>query len=431
MTCPDHRSANRAYRYLLRVDIADFESLLTPGGQALLDEVGAADVSEQALLTTASRLRARHPPELVGAALTQVRLRLRARAKFGAEAMRMYFTPAGLEQATRASVARHRARRFAEHLGDRGGTVLDLGCGIGGDLVARGRAGCRGLGVDLDPLTAAVARANLGAFGLEGRASVRAGDAVAQDPKGHAAVFADPGRRTARGRVFDPEAYEPPLTTVLRLAAMAPSACVKVAPGIPHDVVPSGAEAEWISDGGEVKEAALWLGGLSGARPGTTLRRATVLREGTDPATVVAAPRPEPPPVAGWRRYLYEPDGAVVRAHLVGEVAATLDGALADPRIAYITSDTLRDTPFARAYEIHDVLPFSVKRLRAALRERDVGTLTIKKRGFAADIERLRRDLRPAGSGECVVVLTRVGDAPVALICTTLRHQETAEDTPA
>jgi SAM-dependent methyltransferase len=410
------------------VDIAAFEGLLTASGQDLLGEVAAADVSESALLATASRLRTRHPPELVGAALTQVRLRVRARAKFGAEADRMYFTPAGLEQATRASVARHRARRFAAHLD--GGTVLDLGCGIGGDLVARGRAGCGGVGVDVDPLTAAVARANVHAFGLQDSASVRAGDAVSEDPHGHAAVFADPGRRTARGRVFDPEAYEPPLTTVLGLAGTAAAGCVKVAPGIPHDAVPPGAEAEWISDGGEVKEAALWLGGLSGARRGTTLRRATVLRDGAEATTLVADPQLGPPPVTGWRRYLYEPDGAVVRAHLVGEVAASLDGALADPRIAYITSDRLRASPFARAYEIHDVLPFSVKRLRAALRRHDAGTLTIKKRGFAADVERLRRDLRPSGARERVVVLTRVGDAPTALICSARRHQVTAEDTP-
>jgi THUMP domain-like len=217
---------------------------------------------------------------------------------------------------------------------------------------------------------------------------------------------------------------------VLVLAAAAPAGCVKVAPGIPHDAVPPGAEAEWISDGGDVKEAALWLGGLSCAERGTTLRRATVLRDGAEPATVVADPRLGPPPVAGWRRYLYEPDGAVIRAHLVAEVAAAVGGALADPRIAYVTSDTLRTTPFARAYEIHDVLPFSVKRLRAALRRRDAGTLTIKKRGFAGDIERLRRELRATGSREWVVVLTRVGDAPFALICTAHPHQETAEDTP-
>lgn len=397
------------------MDIAGFGALLTPDGQALLAEVGTADVGERALLATASRLRARYSPELAGAALTQARLRARARAKFGTDAALMYFTPQGLEQATRAAVARHRARRFADRLGGvpAAEAVLDLGCGIGGDLLARGRAGIGGLGVDLDPLTATVADANLRAFGLAPLARARAGDAAGQDPAGFGAVFADPGRRTARGRVFDPEAYEPPLTTVLALARRAPAACVKVAPGIPHEVIPADAEAEWISDGGEVKEVALWLGGLAdGAR-----RRATVLRDGAPPATLTGRPELGPPPVSGWRRHLYEPDGAVVRAHLVAEVVAMLDGALADPRIAYITADTVRDTPFARRYEILETLPFSVKRVRAALRGHGMGRLTIKKRGFAADIERLRRDLRPSGDRDGVLVLTRVGDAPVALIC--------------
>ncbi|GAA4621478.1 class I SAM-dependent methyltransferase [Actinoallomurus vinaceus] len=394
------------------MDIAAFQGLLTPEGQGLLGEIGAADVDERTLLATASRLRTRHPAELVGAALTQARLRVRGRAKFGADADRMYFTPQGLEQATRASVARHRAQRFAGRLDGRG-TVLDLGCGIGGDLLARAHAGVGGIGVELDPLTAAVARANLRAFALEDLADVRPGDAAAQDPDGHAAVFADPGRRTSRGRVFDPEAYLPPLGTVLAIAGRAPGGCVKVAPGIPHEAVPPGAEAEWISDGGEVKEAALWLGHLAGDTP----RRATVLRPGREAATLTAEPDLGPPPIADWRRYLYEPDGAVVRAHLVAEVAARLDGALADPRIAYITSDALRATPFARPYEILDVLPFAVKRVRAALREHRTGTLTIKKRGFAGDVERLRRDLRTDGTEERVLVLTRVGDAPTALIC--------------
>lgn len=395
--------------------MAGFEALLTPAGRALLAEVGVADVDELALPATVTRLRARHSPELVGAALTQARLRARGRAKFGADADRMYFTPQGLEQATRASVARHRARRFADRLGGAppAEAVLDLGCGIGGDLLARGATGIGGLGVDLDPFTAAVAAANLRAFGLDELARVRAGDAAAQDPARFAAVFADPGRRTGRGRVFDPEAYEPPLTAVLALAGQAPAACLKVAPGIPHEAIPAGADAEWISDAGEVKEAALWLGALADG----TCRRATVLRDGAPAATLVARPGLGPAPVSGWRRHLYEPDGAVVRAHLVAEVAADLDGVLADPRIAYITADTVRQTPFARRYEIVEVLPFALKRVRAALRGHGIGTLTIKKRGFAADIERLRRDLRSSGDRAGVLVLTRVGDAPVALIC--------------
>ncbi|HEX6472582.1 MAG TPA: SAM-dependent methyltransferase [Streptosporangiaceae bacterium] len=419
------------------MDLAGFSAVLTPAGQALLAEAAGADLGDTGLLATTARLRARHPAELVAAALTQVRLRARAREKFGADADLMYFTPDGLEQATGAGVAALRARRFAALAGPAapGGTtgattgpagdpaapdptgVLDLCCGIGGDLIALARAGCAPTGIDADPLTVAVARANVAALGLAGGAAVRLGDVTAARPARHAAAFADPARRTARGRVFDPRAYRPPLDAVLDLVSLAPGGCVKVAPGIPYEAVPAGAEVEWISVRGEVKEAAIWLGALAGAVP----RRATLLAGPSGargPATLTPDPGLGDAPVGPWRRYLYEPDGAVIRAHLVAEVAADVAGSLADPRIAYITSDTLKTTPFATAYEIHDVLPFSVKRLRQALRTRRAGTVTIKKRGSAVDIERLRRDLRPAGPERATVVLTRVGTDPVALLCT-------------
>jgi SAM-dependent methyltransferase len=397
------------------MDIASFRALCTPSGQAVLAEAAAADVREDALLATASRLRERHDPALVAAALTEVRLRERARAKFGPDADRMYFTQTGLEQATRASVAAHRARRFATHLD--GAHVLELGCGIGADLISRGRAGLDGEGVELDPLTAEVAQANVTAFGLD--ASVRVGDATKAAVDGFDAVFADPGRRTARGRVFDPRSYEPPLDVVLDLAGRVPAACVKVAPGIPHEAVPDGAEAEWVSVHGDVKEAALWLGSLAG----DVGRRATLLSSDTDPEVWTLTPHgSDVPDVRAWGRYLYEPDGAVIRAHLVGEVAALVGGGLADPHIAYITSDRLCPTPFASAYEVEDVLPFSVKRLKAELRRREVGVLTVKKRGSAVDVDRLRRDLgfggRRGGRGgaEMTLVVTRVGRDPVALL---------------
>ncbi|TMR07128.1 SAM-dependent methyltransferase [Actinomadura soli] len=410
------------------MDTASFRALLGPSGQVLLGEAAGLDVSEDGLLATASRLRERHDPALVAAALTQVRLRERGRVKFGDDADRMYFTQAGLEQSTRASVASHRARRFADRLA--GARVLELGCGIGADLIARARVGLAGEGVELDPLTAEVALANVASLELDGLATVRVGDAAEEDPDGFDAVFADPGRRTARGRVFDPRSYEPPLDVVLDKAERTPAACVKVAPGIPHEAVPDGAEAEWVSVGGDVKEAALWLGELAG----NVGRRATLLPSDAQPATGQNAWTLTPqglddPDIRVWGRYLYEPDGAVIRAHLVGEVADLVGGGLADPHIAYVTSDRLRPTPFASAYEIEDVLPFSVKRLRAELRRRGVGVLTVKKRGSAVDVDRLRRDLgfggrrapRGTAAAELTLVVTRVGRDPVALLTRPVR----------
>ncbi|MFJ5729770.1 THUMP-like domain-containing protein [Streptomyces paradoxus] len=380
----------------------DLAPLLTPEGRALLDEVRDTDPAQE--LAVATRLRREHPAELVSAALGQARLRQRAVAKFGAEdAGRMFFTPNGVEQSTRASVAAYRARRMAG-LGIT--SVADLCCGIGGDAIALARAGIRVLAVDRDPRTAAAARANADALGLTGLVEVREADVTDVDTAGFDAVFVDPARRGGRGRIFDPEAYSPPLSWAVSAARRAPRAALKIAPGIPHEAIPEDAEAEWISDGGDVKEAVLWFG----TEPGAV--RATLL---PGPRTLLSCGLPDPgvrPP----GRYLYEPDGAVIRAHLVAEVADRVGGGLLDATIAYVTADALHPTPYATAYEITDHLPFNVKRLKALLRERRVGTLTVKKRGSAVEPEELRRKVKPQGPHAATVFLTRVAGAPAMLI---------------
>ncbi|GAA2329960.1 class I SAM-dependent methyltransferase [Streptomyces cuspidosporus] len=386
------------------VDVDAFDSLLRDEGQALLNELRDYDPARE--LATATRLRRDHPAELVSAALTQAGLRQRAAAKFGADdAHRMYFTPHGVEQATRASVAAYRADRFAE-LGVR--RVADLCCGIGGDAVALARAGISVLAVDRDPLTCAVVRANAETLGLSELIEVRHADVAEIDTSRYDAIFVDPARRGGRGRVFDPEAYSPPLSWAVEAARTAPHAALKVAPGVPHEAVPEDAEAEWVSDHGDVKEALLWFGT---ARPG--MRRATLLPDCHSLLGTRLLPDPEPGPVGRW---LYEPDGAVIRAHLVADVAARIGGRLIDPTIAYITADDLRPTPYATAYEITDVLPFNLKKLKALLRERGVGVVTVKKRGSAVEPEELRRKLRLEGVNSATVFLTRADGAPTMLL---------------
>ncbi|MFD6312159.1 methyltransferase domain-containing protein [Streptomyces nigra] len=379
-----------------------FTALLAPEGRALLDAVRDTDPADE--LAVATRLRREHPAELVSAALGQARLRQRAAAKFGTEdAGRMYFTPNGVEQSTRASVAAYRAARMRE-LGI--GSVADLCCGIGGDAIALARAGIRVLAVDRDPLTVAAARANMAALGLADLVEVREADVTEVGTAGFDAVFVDPARRGGRGRIFDPEAYSPPLSWAVETARTTAHAALKVAPGIPHEAVPGDAEAEWISDGGDVKEAVLWFGTAPGAI------RATLL---PGPRSLLSRGLPDPG-VRPVGRYLYEPDGAVIRAHLVAEVAESLDGGLVDATIAYVTADTLRPTPYATAYEITDQLPFNVKKLKALLRERAVGTLTVKKRGSAVEPEELRRKVKPRGPNAATVFLTRVAGAPTMLV---------------
>jgi precorrin-6B methylase 2 len=415
------------------VDLPTFRALLTPQGRALLDRIGAYD--DQRVLEVGARLRREHPAELVAAAMTQARLRARAVGKFGPDAARLFFTAAGLEQATRAPVAAHRSARFAAH----GRTyVADLGCGIGADSLALARAGCSVLAVERDPLTAEVARANAAALDLADRIDVRCADVTDLDDAaltGCDAAFCDPARRAERGRLFAPESWSPPWSFLTDLAAWFPATAAKVAPGIPHGLAPEGVEVEWVSHAGDVVEAVVWWGPLTtgvrrratllpGCRPGgfagapdaAAAPDAAGARGHPDPPTVTDADMPEPT-VRALGRWLHEPDGAVIRAGLVGHVAAAVEGGLVDPTIAYVTSDALVRTPYATSYEVLEAMPFGLKRLRAALRARGVGSVVVKKRGSALDPQALRRQLRLSRDGpEVTVFLTRVAGEPWALL---------------
>jgi len=387
-------------------EAADVRALLTPEGAALMARLPPYD--EESALATAELLRREGVPAgLAAAAMTQSRLRARGRHRLGPDAERMWLTEAGLEQATRRVVADRHAERFAR-LDVR--TVADLCCGVGGDLLALARAGVpRVVGVDRDPVTAAVAAANAATLGLDDRVQVRCEDVTTTSLDGVDAVFVDPARRGAHGRALDPRHWSPPLSFVLDVAARVAATGAKLAPGVPHTALPDDAEAEWVSDDGDVLECALWCGPLStGVR-----RRATLLPSGaalTGDGTRQAAAGPV-------GQYLVEPDGAVIRAGLVAELADLVGGHLVDPTIAYVTTDAAPATPYGTSYEVTDVLPFGVKRLRGLLRERGVGRVTVKKRGTAVTPEELRRQLRLRGDAEATVVLTRVaGEQSMLLV---------------
>lgn len=432
--------------YPERMDLEALAALRTPEGEAAL--AAAAALADRDPVVAAPALRRQGlAPALAAAALTQARLRLRGATKFGADTGRMFFTRPGLEQATRAPVAERRAARLRD-CGVR--TIADLGCGLGADTLAFARAGMRVYAVESDPVTAAVAAANVAALGLAERVEVRCADARDTDVTGVDAAFCDPARRRAGTgrRVFDPAAFSPPWDFLAELAHRVPRTVLKLSPGIDHALIPPGAEAQWVSVDGDVVEATFWCGPLA-----QVPRRATVLRSCAPPSSLLnsspldsSAPDSSAPdssllgssamaeltgsglaraPVRGLGPVLYDPDGAVVRSHLVAEFASTVDGGLADPGIAYVYAERAHPTPFARCFTVDATLPFSIKRLRAALRERGVGRVEIRKRGSAVDPELLRRDLRLAGDAAATVVLTRVAGTPMALLCSPARDHAT------
>jgi SAM-dependent methyltransferase len=377
--------------------------LLSPAGREAVAAALDLDLAPAARLPTAEAVRAVAGPVLGPLALEQAVLKTRARAKHP-HGDRLWWTGEALEQASSYDVAVHRATRFAG-----AERVLDLCCSVGGDLLPLA-AVAPTVGVDLDEARLLLAQENARVLDV-GVGLIRA-DVRRLEPRGR--VFADPARRSGGRRVFDVRAYTPPLDVVLGWLPRLESLGVKVAPGIDYDALPVELEVEVVSLRGEVKEAVLWGGA---ARRGS--RRTATLLPGGD---VLTSAGTVAPPVAPAGRYLLDPDGAVVRAHLVAELAAELGGWLLDPTIAYISAGDPVPTPFGRWYAVLETLPFGLKPLRERLRAHDAGPLVVKKRGTAVEPDVLRRQLKLTGAREITVVLTRSAGRQVAMIVEPVRR---------
>ncbi|MBW4436631.1 MAG: class I SAM-dependent methyltransferase [Pleurocapsa minor GSE-CHR-MK-17-07R] len=388
--------------------------LHSAAGQALMASLSPDDLEPANELRLITRLRRTIDPSSAGAAIALGRVRLRAVGKFGTDAARLYLTTSALEQASDGPVRRYRASLFQP-----GSRVLEVCCSIGSDGLALAAAGVHVLGIELDAVRAACARLNAAALGLSERMQVVQADAR-QLPAaftGWDGAFYDPARRGADGkRIFDVEGYEPPLS--LCLGWDVPRVLVKLAPGVAIESL-SGyrGRVEFISADGDLKEALLMherdaLTPAGAHLVAVLLHNGHALRWEREPGT---AP---PPPVTGQpRAWLSEPDAALIRAGLVSDAALAWGGVQVDESIAYITSDTPPDTPWARSFRVRETIPFNVKHLRALLREHEIGHVTIKKRGTAVTPDVLLPQLKLKGTKSATVILTRCEGRQVALVC--------------
>ncbi|MCA9933219.1 MAG: methyltransferase domain-containing protein [Ardenticatenaceae bacterium] len=384
------------------MELDDLHFLLSSEGARLLAETAVTPVTPDNHLQIATQLRRKtaHAQTV----LETILLRQLAAAKFS-RAAEMYFVREALEQASSEEVAAYRARRFAA-AGVR--HVADLGCGIGGDSLALA-AHAEVTGVDWDPVRVAMAQENVRVYGYGDRFHPLQADLLALTPLPVDACFFDPARRDEQGRrIYSVQDYRPPLSLIQRWRTWVEETAVKISPGVNYDELPPDAEVEFISVKGNVKDGVLWFGDLrTGAQ-----RRATLLpgEHTLTDADLIDVPITAP------QAYLYEPDKAVIRAHLVEALAGQLGAAKIDADIAYLTANEHQATPFARCFAVEDVMPFQLKRLRHYLRERRIGQVTIKKRGSPLEPEQLRHQLRLQGEGHCVLFLTFVRGETAVII---------------
>lgn len=394
------------------MDRSEFAKLFTPEALALLNAIGDLDAKAD-VLKLVSALRAEgYDPGLVAAVLSQAKLRRRARKKFGDFTDGMLFTEDGLEQASRLQAAALHAGRFR---GAGISQVADLGCGLGAESMAMGAIDLNVRAFEIDEVTAALAVFNLGAFD---NVEVEQADITTLDLSQFEALFFDPARRELDGkgeratRKFDPAQFSPNFNWVLEQARTKPTG-IKLGPGHPHEAIAQDAEAQWLSIDGDLVELALWFGEVK--RP-KVARAATVVNSTGRHEIVSETFESEPADVSALKQFIYEPDNAVVRSHLIADLAREVGASLISREIAYLSSDKEIDSPMMRGFRVVDEMAFDRKKLKAYLRERNIGTLEIKKRGVDVVPEQLRKEMSLKGEIAATLILTRVGDDHRALI---------------
>jgi THUMP domain-like/Methyltransferase domain len=359
-------------------------------------------------LATVTRLRKTFNLEESAVLLETAQLRLKAHTKFGEVASQMFFTADALEQATDSLVAQYHAQRLSD-----AGFIVDACCSVGTDALTLAQHGKRVLGLDIDPIRVRMAQLNAQAMGIT-NAEFRVADVTQFElPIECDTVFFDPARRDEQGkRIYHVEQYSPPLSCVQRWGQR--RIFVKLSPGVAlSDVSDYGGELNFVSVKGNLKEALLCL---NQAFQGTS---ATILAEQTltfykshdtiDPDISFAEPH-------GW---LCEPDAAIMRAGLVRDWVKRCEGTMLDETIAYFCADQPQHITLGidHCLKISQWLPFNIKHLRAILREKNIGNVTVKKRGSPITPEELTAQLKLKGQYHAVLVLTRYLGNPIVIIC--------------
>jgi len=385
------------------ITLADLDFLTSTSGEALLAYLAECDLSPKNHLALVSQLRKQHSISHVSSALTLAQTRLRAVNKFGVVAHQLFFTPDALEQASDPHIRAYRAKRFDNQM------VVDFCCGVGADSLALAQPAKYVIGIDNDPVRIRMARLNADRLGIHHIEFIQA-DVTTRDLGSDESFFYDPARRDENGgRLLGVEHYIPPLSTIRRWDGH--FGAVKLAPGVDLDELRGYVgHVEFISVGGELKEAVLWLNDVSSPT-------ATRITDGQVYHWSLTSPLSDEKPLSSPLGWLIEPDPSLIRAGLVQDVAEKWGVFMLDEKIAYLTGDHHPQNDWARAWKILDWMPFNLKKLRAYLREHNIGRITVKKRGSPITPEELIAQAKPKGENACTVALTRYLDNPIIIIC--------------
>jgi SAM-dependent methyltransferase len=329
----------------------------------------------------------------------------------------MYFTRESLEQTT-LKIAEYRTDKIVELLPE-SKKILDVCCGVGGDTIAFAKK-VDVIAVDINSKLIEYAEKNLAVYGLKDKVKFVVGDiqkllhqeSFLSSVSDVDCIFFDPSRRKGKKRFTSGESYIPPLSLIKELKKINQNLCVCVAPAINYEKLSFDSDVEFISFKRQCKEALLWFGVFKKEKDKRTIY-ATKLPEKTS----LARKRTKAPIVTNPQKYLYEPDPAFIRAHLISEICEKYQLSLIDEKTAFLTGNKLLNSSLLNGYLVKSYMKYDLKQLNKTLAERNIGKADIKARAFPINPKTLRRKIILEGKRKALLIFTKVKNEKVAFIC--------------
>ncbi|MRG76676.1 MAG: methyltransferase domain-containing protein [ANME-2 cluster archaeon] len=282
----------------------------------------------------------------------------------------------GLRFATPEVVGRYRAGRL------KCSVLADISCGIGGQAVCFAKECGSVYGIDIDGERLECARRNAGVYGVDNITFIE-GDALSPQVVEQVAdadvIFSDPAR-PAEEDVRQTDSLRPGIPMVMEAYRdVTGSFAFEAPPQMPPERIDFNCEREYLGVDGQLNRLTLYFGPLKRCeRSAVVLKggRHYRLESGVDAPVVI-------PEVDEPRVYAFEPDPAVVKAGLLGELAGGLGGKVElvriDARRSLLTSDVLLESLFFKhRYRVLDRVPLDCRKVNRSLMGHGMGKAVIR-----------------------------------------------------
>ncbi len=306
------------------------------------------------------------------------------------------FTEKNAQQASHYLVAAFHGELFKDF-----NIVADVCCGIGSDLLYLSNAKQYCYAIDLDKQILEYAEFNMNFFN---RQNIKYLNIKAEDFKNSVeAVFIDPDRRSNYKRAINPDYYSPSFSTINKFIHNYKNVAVKLSPAFDYEQQSYNSYSyDFVSVKGELKECLLKTGNLVNAHK----RRAIILPQ----KICFEQQNHEETPITSIKEWILEPDPAITRAHLVNDLAYKLNMSRIDPNIALLTSDHEPEDIYGKKFKVKNYFEYSLKKLNQFLKDRNIGIIDIKTKGFSDSVESLRKKLKLKGNNKTLIFIVRISD---------------------